>query len=87
MTNKINSTLYVGVTSDVYSRAWQHKNKINKGFTSRYNLNKLVYYEEYEDIEQAIVREKQLKGGSRKRKEDLIRKNNPSWDDLSKDWY
>lgn len=85
-TNKTKTTLYIGVTNDLFGRVKQHKDKINKGFTSKYNLNRLVYYEEFEYIEEAIAREKQLKAGSRKRKEDLIRKDNPSWDDLSKDW-
>ena len=68
LTNKHNTTLYVGVTSNLPKRIYEHKNKIIKGFTSKYNLNKLVYYEHYESIYEAIVREKQLKGGSRKRK-------------------
>ncbi|MEO1256122.1 MAG: GIY-YIG nuclease family protein [Bacteroidota bacterium] len=83
LTNKWNTTLYVGVTSDLYSRVVDHKEKKDKkSFTARYNLSKLVYYETYFSIEEAISREKQLKGGSRKKKEDLINAVNPEWRDL-----
>jgi putative endonuclease len=89
LTNKSNTTLYVGVTSDLYSRIVEHKEKkYPKSFTARYNLNKLVYYETYHSIEEAIAREKQLKAGSRKKKEDLITSMNPEWkylfDEISK---
>jgi putative endonuclease len=87
MTNKANTVLYVGVTSDLYDRVLKHKYKIYEGFTSRYFCDKLVYYEEYQWIHDAITREKQLKGGSRKKKIDLIVANNPAWNDLSKGWY
>lgn len=72
LSNKNNDVLYVGVTSDIVKRIWEHKNKVTDGFTSRYNVTKLVYYECYNDIETAIVREKQIKGGSRKKKIDLV---------------
>jgi putative endonuclease len=82
MTNKNNTVLYTGVTSDLKRRVFQHKSKQIAGFTSRYNINKLVYYEIYDDVYNAISREKQIKGGSRKRKEELITGMNPGWRDL-----
>ena len=83
MTNKHHTTLYIGVTADLYSRVVEHKEKSDlKSFTARYNLNKLVYYESYSTIEEAIDREKQLKGGSRQKKIDLINRINPEWIDL-----
>ncbi|HVA96443.1 MAG TPA: GIY-YIG nuclease family protein [Candidatus Acidoferrales bacterium] len=82
VSNKWNTTLYVGVTNDLIKRVWQHKQKLVKGFTQKYNIDKLVYYEQFESINQAITREKQLKGGSRKQKTDLIEIVNPEWDDL-----
>ncbi len=83
MTNKRNGTLYVGVTSDLIGRAWQHRNKEYPGsFTARYGLNRLVYHEDFPFIEEAIAREKQLKGGSRSKKIALIEAMNPEWRDL-----
>ena len=82
VTNKYNTTLYTGVTNDLVRRVWEHKNKLLKGFTSRYNLNKLVYYEIYEDETTAIAREKTLKHYKREEKNILIDKMNKSWDDL-----
>lgn len=83
LANKNNTTLYVGVTSDLYSRLIEHKEKkYPTSFTSRYNLNKLVYFESYHSIAEAIDREKQLKAGSRKKKVDLINSSNPDWRDL-----
>lgn len=82
MTNFANTVIYVGVTDDIIRRAYEHKNKILKGFTSEYNINKLVYFEEYRDILSAINREKQLKAGSRQKKIDLIVKDNPKFNDL-----
>jgi len=82
MTNQNSSTLYIGVTSNLIKRINEHKNKLTKGFTTRYNLNKLVYYEQFEDIEEAIKREKQLKGGSRAKKIALIKTKNPMYKDL-----
>lgn len=86
MTNKNNSVIYIGVTSDLLKRVYQHKTKAYKGFSAKYNCVKLVYFEEFSDINQAIAREKQLKSGNIKRKEDLINSNNPKWDDLSDGW-
>jgi putative endonuclease len=87
LTNKSNTVFCVGVTSELEGRVWKHKNKIYDGFTSKYNVNKLVYYEEYQWIHDAIAREKQLKGGSRQKKIDLIISANPGWKDLSDGWY
>jgi len=83
LTNAKNTTLYTGVTSDLKKRIWSHKSFIYKdSFTSRYKLTKLVYYEGHHRIEDAIAREKQIKGGSRKKKEELINSLNPEWKDL-----
>ncbi len=83
LTNKNNTTLYVGVTSDLYSRITEHREiKYQKSFTARYNLIKLVYYEAFHSIEEAIAREKQIKAGSRKAKIDLIESINNDWEDL-----
>ena len=83
MTNNHHTTLYIGVTADLFSRVVEHKEKADpKSFTARYNLNKLVYYEGYSTIEEAIEREKQLKGGSRQKKIDLVNRMNPEWKDL-----
>ena len=83
VTNKHNTTLYVGVSSNLYARMIKHIEKaFPKSFTARYNLNKLVYYEVFDSIVDAIAREKQLKAGSRKQKEALINKYNPEWKDL-----
>ena len=82
MTNKINTTLYTGVTNNLKRRVYEHREKLSSGFTSRYNIYKLVYYEVFEDIENAIRREKQIKGGSRKKKIDLINAFNKEWKDL-----
>ena len=88
MTNKSNSALYIGVTSDLPKRVWEHKNKIfSDSFTGKYNCTKLVYYEETANIEDAIKREKQLKEWQRKWKNELIETSNPKWKDLSKDWF
>ena len=85
LTNKTNSVLYVGVTSNLEQRIWQHRmGKFSNAFTSRYNITKLVYYEEFLSIEDAIKREKQLKGGSRQKKTDLIERMNPEWNELYK---
>ncbi|WP_025743456.1 GIY-YIG nuclease family protein [Aquimarina pacifica] len=86
MTNKNNTVIYIGVTSNLLKRVYQHKMKVYKGFASKYNCDKLVYFEEFDDINQAITREKQLKAGNRKRKEDLINANNLEWNDLSNGW-
>jgi len=86
LTNKNNTVIYTGVTSNLLKRTYQHKTAAFKGFTKKYNCNKLVYFEEFTDINQAISREKQIKSGNRKKKEDLINKNNPEWKDLSDGW-
>jgi len=86
MTNKTHSTLYVGVTSDLYTRVYQHKtNFYSKSFTSKYNCHKLVYFEAFHSIEEAISREKQIKGGSGKKKIDLVKSINADWKDLFDD--
>jgi putative endonuclease len=86
MTNKNNTVIYIGVTSDLLKRVYQHKTKTYKGFTAKYNCDKLIYFEEFDDINLAIAREKQLKSGNRERKERLINAENPEWNDLSDDW-
>ncbi len=85
MTNKSNTVAYTGVTSDLLKRVWQHREKLADGFAKRYNCDKLVYYEQFEDMESAILREKQIKGGSRKKKDQLIDGFNPEWRDLYED--
>jgi putative endonuclease len=88
LTNKANSVLYVGVTNDLVSRVSQHnKQKLFKGFSATYNCNKLVHYEEFQWIQDAIAREKQLKAGSRQKKIDIIAVSNLLWSDLSDGWY
>lgn len=82
ITNYEETTLYVGVTNNLARRTFEHKEKLTKGFSKKYNLDKLLYYEMFSDITLAIAREKQLKGGSRQRKLDLINKFNPEWKDL-----
>lgn len=85
LTNRYNSVLYTGVTSDLCARITQHKTKkYRNSFSSRFNFNKLVYFEKLETIGEAIRREKQIKGGSRKKKIDLISLRNPEWIDLGK---
>lgn len=79
--------LYIGVTSDLTKRVWQHKNKVTQGFTAKYNVNKLVYFEEFNDIEQAILREKRLKSWKREWKIELINGFNPQWNDLYLGWF
>ncbi len=85
VTNSFNSVIYTGVTSDLKKRAFQHRQKEIEGFSKRYNLTKLVYYEVADRIESAILREKQIKGLLRKKKIDLIEGMNPSWRDLFHD--
>ena len=85
LTNKYNKVLYTGVTSDLKKRIWEHREKLVDGFTKRYNVTKLVYYEVFADIRDAIVREKQIKAGSRQKKIDLIIGMNPDWRDLYED--
>jgi putative endonuclease len=83
LTNKMNTVLYVGVTNNIKRRLIEHRTSINKkSFTSKYNVFKLVYYETYPSMWEAIKREKQLKAGSRKKKTDLINNTNPNWENL-----
>ncbi len=82
LTNISNKVLYVGVTNNLIRRIYEHKNKLIDGFTKKYNLYKLVYFEQINDVKSAINREKQLKGWIRKRKEELINSLNPDWEDL-----
>lgn len=87
MTNIHHSSLYIGVTNNLQRRVYEHKNKLKKGFSSRYNTTLLMHYEVSGDVNAAIAREKQLKGWTRRRKDDLIKSVNPKWSDLSLDWY
>jgi len=82
LTNKFNRVLYTGITNDIYRRVYEHKNKLIKGFSSKYNVTKLIYYEVFDNVESAIVREKQIKGGSRKKKINFIMNMNPMFIDL-----
>jgi putative endonuclease len=82
MTNVKNTVLYTGVTNDLIRRAWEHRQKLIEGFTKKYNVVKLVYYEVSEDIESAILREKQIKAGSRQKKVQLVNDMNREWRDL-----
>ncbi|WP_449417989.1 GIY-YIG nuclease family protein [Phormidium nigroviride] len=82
MTNKYNTVLYTGVTNNLQRRVYEHKSKLIDGFTKKYNIIKLVYYEIFEDIYNAIAREKQIKGGSRQKKIDLVNSFNQEWKDL-----
>ena len=86
MTNR-SKTLYTGVTNDLMRRVYKHKNKMIEGFTKKYNITKLVYYEETNDIQVAISREKQIKGWLRGKKIALIESVNPKWNDLSEGWF
>jgi len=83
MTNKNNRVLYTGVTNDLNRRVCEHRNKVMDGFTKKYNVCKLVYFECFDDPDNAIRREKQIKGGSRKKKEELIDQFNREWEDLT----
>jgi len=85
LTNWNKTVLYTGVTSDLVKRIWEHKEKLADGFSSRYNCKFLIYYEIFDDISEAIKREKQIKGWTRKRKEELINSMNPGWFDLYKE--
>lgn len=82
LTNRTNKLVYIGVTNDLRRRIYEHKNKLFPGFTRKYNLNKLVYFERYQNIDEAILREKRLKKWKRSWKDDLIKKENPDWNDL-----
>jgi putative endonuclease len=78
---------YIGITNNLEGRVYQHKFKVIPGFTNKYNINKLVYYEEYDDVYEAIYREKQLKNWHRQWKINIIKKYNPSFKDLSEEWF
>jgi len=82
MTNRHNTVPYTGVTNDLKKRAWQHREKLVEGFTKRYNVTKLIYYEVSSDVQAAIAREKQIKAGSRQKKIDLVNSMNREWRDL-----
>jgi putative endonuclease len=79
-------TLYTGMTNNLQRRVYQHKHKLLEGFTSQYNVNRLVYFETYNDVRDAIAREKQIKSWRRSKKLALIESMNPKWQDLSEDW-
>jgi len=85
MSNKQNTVLYVGVTNDLKKRTYEHKKKAIAGFTRKYNIDKLIYYEIFDDAYNAITREKRIKGGSRQKKIDLVNTINPGWKDLYDD--
>lgn len=87
MTNQYNSVLYTGVTSNLLRRVTEHKDKSISGFTSKYHVIKLVLYKDYATMEEAIAREKQIKGGSRQKKIDLIKSKNPEWKDLYDEFF
>jgi putative endonuclease len=87
MSNNTNTVTYTGVTNNLARRVFEHKNKLIKGFTNKYKINKLVYYETCIDIESAILREKNIKAGSRKKKVTLIKNMNKEWVDLSENLF
>ena len=82
LASKRNGTLYTGITSDLIKRIWQHKNGLVEGFSKRYETKTLVYFEQFNDVEEAILREKRIKKWNRQWKINLIEKKNPDWDDL-----
>ena len=82
LANKRNGTLYTGVTADLHKRIWEHKNNLVEGFTKRYNIHQLVWYELHDSMESAIIREKRFKNWKRIWKLELIKKDNPQWHDL-----
>jgi putative endonuclease len=86
MTNFTNTVLYTGVTNNLERRVFEHKQKLLKGFTQKYNVKKIVYFETTENIQNAIEREKQIKGWTRQKKNQLINDTNAAWNDLSEDW-
>ena len=83
LTNQTNSVMYIGVTNDLQRRIYEHKKELLEGFTKRYHIHKLVYYEQYNNIKDAITREKRLKGLLREKKNLLVMQMNPKWEDLS----
>ena len=87
LTNKNNNVMYIGVTNDLQRRLYEHKNELMDGFTKKYHVHKLVYYESYSEIKDAISREKSLKGLLRRKKNELVETLNPTWDDLSNELF
>lgn len=87
LANRTNTVVYIGVTNDLMRRLWEHRNDMADGFTKQYHVHKLVYYECTTDANEAIAREKQLKGWRRAKKNDLIESANPAWKDLAGDWF
>ena len=87
LTNWNNKVMYIGVTNNLKRRVSEHKNKLVKGFTEKYNLNKLVYFEETGDVWTALAREKEIKKWRREKKNNLVDGMNPEWEDLSKEWF
>ncbi|MBT3386089.1 MAG: GIY-YIG nuclease family protein [Prolixibacteraceae bacterium] len=87
LASKRNGVLYIGLTNELERRLYEHKNKILKGFTYKYNVDKLVYYEEFVTYEEAFTRERRLKKWNRNWKIELIEKENSGWDDLSAGWF
>ena len=86
LTNRNNKVMYIGMTNNLERRLYEHKHHLIEGFTLRYNVDKLVYFECSFDVKAAIAREKELKGWTRARKNALVESVNPAWQDLSKDW-
>ena len=86
MTNK-SRTLYTGMANNIRKRVYEHKHKLIPGFTKKYNISRLIYFETFGDVYSAIAREKTIKGWLRKKKIELIQETNPDWKDLSQDWY
>jgi putative endonuclease len=87
LTNRWKTVLYTGMTNSLERRIWQHKNGAIPGFTKKYNCHYLIYFETYDEVDQAIAREKQLKPWSRVKKKALIARMNPEWKDLAEDWF
>ena len=87
LTNKSDTVMYIGVTNDIERRVYEHKTKMVPGFTEKYNVNKLVYFEETSDVRAAIAREKEIKKWRREKKNSLVVTVNPDWKDLSEGWF
>jgi len=87
MTNGSNNVLYTGVTNNLKQRVYRHRNKLQNGFTEKYNVVKLVYYEIFKDMKTAITREKQIKAGPRRKKVEMIENMNPEWKDLYDEFF
>ena len=87
LTNSTNDVMYIGVTNDLHRRLHEHRNELIEGFTKKYHIKKLVYYEEYSEVNAAIAREKQLKHWTREKKDALVEKKNKNWDDWSEGFF